>query len=142
MEGGAARCTASCWKEGGGQEGGCAHYDLTPAQREAIVAKVRAHKLLEATHERTCKRCDQKYDQRYNNDQTACVYYADEHEGTFDVDWDSDFWYDWNEGCGPPDSEHCRKEYGNEGGYVWSGCGCRNDRDECERSGPHERDDE
>ena len=54
------------------------------------------------------------------------------------MDWDSDFWYDWNEGCGPPDSEHCRKEYGNEGGYVWSGCGCRNDHDECERSGPHE----
>ena len=40
-----------------------------------------AHKLLEAaTNERTCKRCDQKYDQRYNNDQTACVYYANEHE--------------------------------------------------------------
>ena len=54
------------------------------------------------------------------------------------MDWDSDFWYDWNEGCGPPDSEHCRKEYGNEGGNVWSGCGCRDDHDECERPGPHE----
>ncbi len=84
----------------------------------------------------TCRNCHKQYKASENVDD-CCLWYSDTHKGEFQVNWKSDFWYDWNEGRGPPDSAYCRREYGREGGYVWSICGCDHNRDECEREGKH-----
>ena len=85
-----------------------------------------------------CSKCHTKYTASDNYD-GACVYCDDNHLGTLEVNWEHDFWYDWNEACGPPDSKYCRERYGEDGGYVWTGCGCTcGDNGECERVGRHE----
>ena len=43
------------------------------------------------------------------------------HPGSLDVDWDADFWADWDEDChGVIDTRSRRKEYPE--GFIWSCC--------------------
>jgi hypothetical protein len=84
-----------------------------------------------------CGNCDEEYRECDNND-GACIFYEEEHLGTMQVNWEHDFWYNWNEARGDPDGDYCREEYGDDGGYTWTGCGCScGDNGECERQGRH-----
>jgi hypothetical protein len=88
-----------------------------------------------------CRNCEEFYFESENTDD-SCLWYSTTHKGAFVVDYKSDFWRGWEEHLGPPNSSHCRKEYGNEGGYMWSICGCRKDTGECERTSRHKTEDE
>lgn len=83
-----------------------------------------------------CGQCKTDYKESENVD-NCCVWYSGTHKGMYIVNEDSSFWHGWKEWYGPPDSAHCREEYRNEGGYIWSICGCNRDTGECSRSGKH-----
>ena len=85
----------------------------------------------------TCRRCEEPFDPATNTNE-SCVFMKENHRGSFRVNWYHDTWHNWCAGFGPPNSSHCKQEYGNEGCYYWTGCGCTtHGSGECEREGWH-----
>lgn len=84
----------------------------------------------------TCAFCDKEYVESENKDD-SCEWFSETYKGRFIVDEDSDLWYKWHEGRGNRNGKFCRKNYCNDGGYVWSICRCQNNNGECVRNGKH-----
>lgn len=87
--------------------------------------------------ELVCENCGSSYTESENTDE-CCEWYSNTHKGRYEVNYYAEFWVGWNSAMsGPPDSSFCRREYRNEGGYMWSICGCTQDTGECIRIGKH-----
>mmetsp|Transcript_11994 Transcript_11994/g.17473 ORF Transcript_11994/g.17473 Transcript_11994/m.17473 type:complete len:242 (+) Transcript_11994:142-867(+) len=82
-----------------------------------------------------CANCGGKYKESENNN-SKCMWYADSHMGICLADENSDAWYGWHEANPPMQSAYWKKDGGN-GGHKWTGCGCTDTRDECERIDRH-----
>ena len=85
----------------------------------------------------TCRNCNEKYKESENNN-SKCVWYADTHKGLFRTDYNSSAWYGWNEANPPKESSYWKQPgYIGDGYHKWTGCGCTNNLDECERYDRH-----
>jgi hypothetical protein len=84
-----------------------------------------------------CQNCGEFFTKDKNNFD-ACIWHETKHVGMLIVDRDADIWHRWDVSVmGSPDSEICQRKFSGDGGYIWSGCGCRSSESLCEHIGRH-----